>query len=103
MNRNNVDSIPENQEDIIENNEELPQTNLDLEDKTRVIKGLILIFLFSSVVISSMVYYNAPNYNPNLVFEGEHDEGVKHHRHLHNNPVYRLQSRFSSRNRKNIK
>lgn len=29
--------------------EELPQQNLDPEDKVRIIKGLILIFLFSSV------------------------------------------------------
>ncbi len=78
--------------------EELPEIKLDTEDKTRIIKGLILIFLFSSVVISSMVYYNAPNYNPNIIFEGLHDNDVKHDKHLHNNPVYRLQSRYSSAN-----
>ncbi len=98
----NVPNRSENLEDQIENNEneELPQHHLDLDDKTRIVKGLVLIFLFASVVISSMIYYNAPNYNPNLVFESEHDIGVKHDRHLHSNPVYRLQSRFTTKNRK---
>ena len=79
-----------------------PKANkLDKEDTIRIVKGLLLIFLFWSVIISSMIYYNAPNYNPNLVFEGVHDEGVKHDRHLHQNPVYRLQSRHSTGNCKN--
>ena len=96
----------ENINNIIQ--EQPPANKLDREDTVRIIKGLLLIFLFWSVVVSSMIYYNAPNYNPNLVFEGVHDEGVKHDRHLHENPVYRLQSRYSSgncknKNKKNIK
>ena len=82
----------------INNIEELPQVKLDSEDKTRVIKGLILLFLFSSVVIASMVYYNAPNYNPNLILEGSHSEEARFDKHLHNNPVYRLESRYMATN-----
>ena len=43
-----------------------------------------------------MVYYNAPNFNPNLVFEGVHNENVKHHKHLHDFPVYKIKSRYSN-------
>ena len=49
-----------------------------------------------------MCYYNAPNYNPNLVFQGEHDDHMRHDRHSHENPVYRLQSKFTRKNSKNI-
>ena len=45
-----------------------------------------------------MIYYNAPNYNPNLVFEGEHNVNMKYHKHLHENPIYRLSTRFTSKN-----
>jgi hypothetical protein len=54
--------------------------------------------LFDKIVISSMVFYNAPNYNPNLVFEGHHNENIKHDLHSHENPVYKLSHRFSSKN-----
>jgi hypothetical protein len=79
----------------------LPEA-LDTEDKQRIIKGVILMFLFASVVVSSVVYYNAPNYNPNLVFEGTHNEDVKHDRHILDNPIYRLNYRYSSKNCKII-
>jgi hypothetical protein len=45
MNNNNRDNIENNEENI----EEMPEVKLDQEDKLRVIKGVILIFLFSSV------------------------------------------------------
>lgn len=45
-----------------------------------------------------MVYYSAPNYNPNLIFGGEHNNQVKHDQHLHDNPIYRLTSRYSTKN-----
>jgi hypothetical protein len=48
-----------------------------------------------------MYYYNAPNYNPNLIFQGTHDEHQRLDKHTHENPVYRLQSKFTKRNRKN--
>lgn len=43
-----------------ENLEELPQVNLDEEDKLRIVKGLILIFLFSSVgkLYKFILYFN---------------------------------------------
>jgi len=43
-----------------------------------------------------MVYYNAPNFNPNIVFEGVHDENIKHDVHLHDFPVYKINSRYSN-------
>lgn len=49
-----------------------------------------------------MVFYNAPNYNPNLVFENEHNEHMKHDQHFHENPVYKLTSRYSTKNSKII-
>jgi hypothetical protein len=45
-----------------------------------------------------MIYYNAPNYNPNLVFESEHNANAKHHTHLHENPVYRLSTKYQANN-----
>lgn len=45
-----------------------------------------------------MIYYNAPNHNPNLVFEGEHNINTKHHTHLHENPVYRLSTKVQANN-----
>ncbi len=45
-----------------------------------------------------MIYYNAPNYNPNLIFEGEHNINTKHHTHLHENPVYRLSTKVQANN-----
>lgn len=45
-----------------------------------------------------MYYYNAPNYNPNLVFEGHHDDHMRHDKHSHENPVYRLQTMFTKKN-----
>ncbi len=45
-----------------------------------------------------MIYYNAPNYNPNLVFEGEHNIHSKLHTHLHENPVYRLSTKYQANN-----
>jgi hypothetical protein len=86
---NNLENIPK---------EELPSFKLDNSDTMRIVKGMLLTFLFFSVAVSSMVLYNAPNYNPNLVFEGVHNENAKHDIHSHENPVYRLQSRFSSKN-----
>jgi len=88
--------------------EEFPEINLDFEDKLRIVKGLILILLFSSVcnfsqikfflVISSVVYYNAPNNNPNLIFERIHISNPSSETVFHENPVYRLTSRFISKN-----
>ena len=75
----------------IEGNEEV---ELNTEDKIRIIKSMILLFLFSSMIVSSMTYYNAPNINPNLVFDGSHDNNAKHDKHIHNNPIYKLNSRY---------
>ena len=45
-----------------------------------------------------MVYYNAPNFNPNIVFESAHDDNVKHDNHLNDFPVYKINSRYSNPN-----
>jgi hypothetical protein len=44
-----------------------PEIFLDSNDKIRVIKGLILLISFFTLIISSMLLYNAPNYNPDII------------------------------------
>ena len=44
-----------------------PEIVLDSNDKKRVIKGLILLISFFTLIISSMLLYNAPNYNPDII------------------------------------
>lgn len=51
--------------------EELPMVTLKKEDKVRVIKGMILLLFFSSIVIYSLIYCNAPNYSANILFTEE--------------------------------
>jgi hypothetical protein len=51
--------------------EELPRVSLQQEDKVRIIKGMILLFLFSSIVIYSLIYCNAPTFDANIVFSME--------------------------------
>ena len=80
---------------VVERESELQLSN---EDKIRIIKSMILLFLFSTMIVSSMAYYNAPNVNPNLVFESGHDSNAKHDKHVHNYPVYKLNSRYSFQN-----
>lgn len=81
------------------NQREIDQTQLNTEDKIRIFKGMLLLFLFSTMIVSSLAYYNAPNINPNLVFESFHNADVKHDRHVHNYPIYKLSSRSMMNNR----
>ena len=60
------DSPDRNSDDSRE--EDLPMVSLKKEDKVRVIKGMILLLLFSSIVIYSLIYCNAPNYRANILF-----------------------------------
>ena len=75
------------------------EVQLNSEDKIRIAKSMILLFLFSTMIVSSMAYYSAPSINPNLVFEGPHNNNVKHDKHVHNFPVYKLNSRYMIGNR----
>ncbi len=55
------------------NEKENEQVQLSSEDKIRIVKGMLLLFLFSTMIVASLAYYNAPNVNPNLVFESFHN------------------------------
>lgn len=45
-----------------------------------------------------MIFYNAPNYNPNLVFEGTHGYDIRMDKHMYDNPIYKLMSRYIKSN-----
>lgn len=45
-----------------------------------------------------MIFYNAPNYNPNLVFEGTHGYDIRMDKHMYDNPIYKLMSRYIKNN-----
>jgi hypothetical protein len=81
------------------NEKENEQIQLSSEDKIRIVKGMLLLFLFSTMIVASLAYYNAPNANPNLVFESFHNSDVKHDRHIHNYPIYKLNSRSIMNNK----
>ena len=66
---------------------------LDSNDKIRVIKGLILLISFFTLIISSMLLYNAPNYNPDIILTSLYaDEDYFQNNNIeqYNNPVYKL-------------
>lgn len=90
----------------MDNNNQIEKDNeavqLSTEDKVRIAKSMILILLFATMIVSSMTYYNAPNINPNLVFESGHDVNAKHDKHVHDHVIYRLNSRTIKGNRINL-
>ena len=71
---------------------------LETEDKLRVIKGMALMIVFWTLIISSIIFYNTPNYNPDIVFEGVHSYDIRMDRHPYNNPIYKLMSKYSRGN-----
>lgn len=69
---------------------------LETEDKLRVIKAFVLLMIFWTTIISSVILYNAPNYNPHIVLEGIKNEKIDSN--VHKNPTYKLMSKFSREN-----
>lgn len=67
----NISNNSDNEDDENQEDEELPVVTLKNEDKIKVIKGIVLLFLFSSVVIYSLIYCNVPMYNTNIVFQDQ--------------------------------
>lgn len=80
-----------------ETSEDLPTVSLKQEDKVRVIKGMILLLLFSSIIIFSLIYCNAPNYNANILFTSDHLE--KRFENYQALPLYQVDSRLVRGNR----
>lgn len=102
--RENGNISAETNNDNTEEDEELPIISLKNEDKIKVIKGIILLFLFSSVVIYSLIYCNVPMYNMNILFQAESNSNgtgsvVQQYqvvsRHIHKNSI-QLQLRDSN-------
>ena len=78
---------------------------LDSNDKIRVIKGLILLISFFTLIISSMLLYNAPNYNPDIILTSLYaDEDYFQNNNIeqYNNPVYKLMSKSINKKEKTI-
>ena len=81
-----------------------PEIVLDSNDKKRVIKGLILLISFFTLIISSMLLYNAPNYNPDIILTSLYTNDFFSSSNLeqYNNPIYKLMSKYINKKDKTI-
>ena len=81
-----------------------PEIFLDSNDKIRVIKGLILLISFFTLIISSMLLYNAPNYNPDIILTSLYTNDFFSSSNLeqYNNPIYKLMSKSINKKEKTI-
>ena len=59
-----------------ESEEDLPILEIKSEDKPKIIKSIILLLLYYSVIIYSLIYCNSPNSQSNLLLENYEDEEV---------------------------
>ena len=59
-----------------ESEEDLPILEIKSEDKPKIIKSIILLLLYYSVIIYSLIYCNSPDSQSNLLLENYEDEEV---------------------------
>jgi len=59
------------QDAFSEEEEDLPLAELKNEDNVRFIKAMIILFIFFSVLMYSIIFCKSPESNKNIVFEND--------------------------------
>ena len=57
-----------------ESEEDLPIAEVKTEDKSKIIKSIIILILYYSVIIYSLIYCNSPDSESNLLLENYEEE-----------------------------
>ena len=57
-----------------ESEEDLPIVEVKTEDKSKIIKSIIILLLYYSVIIYSLIYCNSPDSESNLLLENYEEE-----------------------------
>ena len=57
-----------------ESEEDLPIVEVKTEDKSKIIKSIIILLLYYSVIIYSLIYCNSPDNESNLLLEKYEEE-----------------------------
>ncbi len=58
----------------IESDEDLPYAEIPLENKSKSFKSIILLLLYYSIIIYSLIYNNYPDIKSNLLLENDYEE-----------------------------
>jgi hypothetical protein len=58
----------------LESEEDLPYAEIPTENKSKSFKSIILLLLYYSIIIYSLIYNNYPDIKSNLLFENEYEE-----------------------------
>ena len=58
----------------LESEEDLPYAEIPTENKSKSFKSIIILLLYYSIIIYSLIYNNYPDIKSNLLFENEYEE-----------------------------